>query len=366
MRKTLILFLLLLLMPVAGIMQTADKLHISSVSLHSHVENRGQILDTMTLVLDDPASAEHLSASDFDLYAEIRWSDRSFHAIPSELRYTPQGLVLCFAGMTETWNETAWWRVTCSDSRFSFGKTDITEDHVDVADGFKRFSPYKDDWSPTGEAFDYSLFTPKATGEPLPLVLVLHGSGDFDILRSGRQALCFAEPEFQQKHPCYVLVPYFQEATLLSNDEVLSAAKERITSMIQEGLLDPSRIYVTGLSMGGWNAFRLLTRYSEESFFAAGILLCPWLDRTLTTPEIERAVNTPLWVLYGERDTVVTSPGEIADRLVSMGSSLCKCTVYRTEEFEAEGISSQHAVDLLALRDDSLREWLLAQRLDLK
>ncbi|MBR1408976.1 MAG: dienelactone hydrolase family protein [Clostridia bacterium] len=366
MRRILILFLLLLLTPAAGIMQTAEQLHISSVSLHSHVENRGQILDTMTLMLDEPASAEHLSASDFDLYAEIRWTDRSFHAVPSELRYTPQGLVLCFAGMPETWNETAWWRVACSDARFSFSKTDITEDSVDVADDFRRFGPYKEDWSPTGETFDYSLFTPKVSGEPLPLVLVLHGSGDFDILRSGRQALCFAEPEFQQKHPCYVLVPYFQEATLLSNDEVLSAAKAKISSMVKEGLLDPSRIYVTGLSMGGWNAFRLLTRCSEKPFFAAGILLCPWLYRTLTTQEIERAVDTPLWVLYGERDTVVPNPGEIADRLASMGSSLCKRTVYRTEEFEAEGISSQHAVDLLALRDDSLREWLLAQHLDLK
>ncbi len=336
---------------------------LQSIQLYSHIENEGQILDTIECVRPSGNLPDDLRGSDFRLYAEIKWTDQSFSVYPDDLERTRNGFRLHFSSMPETWNNVAWWQVNCRDASFSFSKENLSSIHADVADAFVRHSVYDDNWRPTGDAFDYSLFSPVRQSVPVPLVLVLHGSGDFDIVHSGRQALCWAEPDFQTDHPCYVMVPYFEEATLLSNDEVLIAAKQEIQRMIRDGLVDASRVYVTGLSLGGWNAFRLLTRYSETPFFAAGILMCPWLDRSLTDEELSRAVNTPLYVLYGEGDTVVPDPGEIADRLLTLGSTLCHKKVYRTEEYAAAGIESQHAVDLLALQSDEWREWMMSHHL---
>ena len=335
---------------------------VSSVRLESHVENDGQRLDFVRAEVPLPLPVG-LGAEDFEFTCEIRWSDRTFKAKPEGLVREEKGFSLSCGRMQETWDNVTWWRVTCSDPRFSFDKGKLAGARTAVADDFAPVRMYRSDWSPTGRDFDFDLFSPEDASAPRPLVLVLHGSGDFNVLVSGRQALCWAEPEFQAENPCYVLVPYFEEATLLTDDEVLRAVVEEIRSMIEDGLVDPARVYVTGLSLGGFNGFRLLTRYSEAPLFAAAVLYCPWLDPELTEEEISRAAGTPMWVVYGEHDTDVPDPGAIARRLRALGGTACRERVYTDEEYAEAGVRSRHAVDLLALRDGFFRDWMMAQRL---
>lgn len=87
--------------------------------------------------------------------------------------------------------------------------------------------------------------------------------------------------------------------------------------------IDRNRIYVTGLSMGGYGTWDLITKYPER--FAAAIPICGggnWLS-------VDRAKNIPVWAFHGDADTVIP-----IDRSVEMVEALrqaggdVKLTIY--------------------------------------
>jgi predicted peptidase len=67
--------------------------------------------------------------------------------------------------------------------------------------------------------------------------------------------------------------------------------------------IDRRRVYLTGISMGGFGAWSLAARYPEA--FAAVVPVCGRGD-----PEQARLlVGVPLWAVHGEADTVVAPEG---------------------------------------------------------
>ncbi|MFN9041975.1 MAG: dienelactone hydrolase family protein, partial [Planctomyces sp.] len=62
---------------------------------------------------------------------------------------------------------------------------------------------------------------------------------------------------------------------------------------------DPQRIYVTGLSMGGFGTWELITRKPE--LFAAAAPICGGGDPA----KAAACSSLPIWVFHGDRDTVV-------------------------------------------------------------
>jgi predicted esterase len=150
----------------------------------------------------------------------------------------------------------------------------------------------------------------------VPLVIFLHGSGErgFDNeaqLRNGVQA--FVESEQFRKNPCVILAPQCPKDQRWSDvdwakDVVFNEKPtvpmqlliELIDSLLKtDPWIDPSRVYVTGLSMGGFGTFDLLFRKPE--WFAAGAPLCGGGDPM----QAERIRNVPLWMFHGVRDEVV-------------------------------------------------------------
>lgn len=324
----------------------------------------GQKLEEIHL-LADGFGRDRLRASDFTLRASARYTNESWQVKPQDIRITEDEIVLDFKNFPTAWYDVGSFRCTCRNLFFAFAKDDVTRTETAVADDFEKHSIYREDWSPTGETFDYSLFTPEGTG-PFPLVLVLHGRGDWDILYSGCEATIWAEPDNQAEHPAYVLVPYFDEGTTISSPEVLEYTLAKIHEMIDAGQVDPTRVYIMGHSMGGYHGVLLLTRYSEQPLFAGALLLTPWVDRTLSEEEILRAKDTPTYVIYGEKDPYIPNPGEIYDLLQVMGSETIYKTVYPKEEFDKRGIDSQHLVDLIMFEDDTYVNWLFEQHLELE
>ena len=62
---------------------------------------------------------------------------------------------------------------------------------------------------------------------------------------------------------------------------------------------DPSRIYITGLSMGGFGTWDLMARWPDR--IAAAMPICGGAD--LATAE--RIKHVPVWVFHGSADTAV-------------------------------------------------------------
>ncbi len=72
--------------------------------------------------------------------------------------------------------------------------------------------------------------------------------------------------------------------------------------------IDPNRIYLTGMSMGGSGVWSLAMRHPE--YFAAAIPLCgEW-----TTKNIKAMKNIPVWAFHGALDNII--PPEKTEKLV--------------------------------------------------
>lgn len=158
-------------------------------------------------------------------------------------------------------------------------------------------------------------------GARVPLVVFLHGSGERGS-DNRAQLVHFAggcaSKDFQKKAPCYVLAmqcpadetwsPIDLKA-MRERGETPKSAKEPTRAMralmqaIDEVMttkaVDPTRVYLTGLSMGGFGAFDLAARKPE--LFAAVVPICGGGDPA-TAPTIARI---PFFIVHGTDDPVV-------------------------------------------------------------
>lgn len=168
-----------------------------------------------------------------------------------------------------------------------------------------------------GATLPYRLFQPKAPAGKVPLVLFLHGAGERgsdNAIQLKHGARTFASVEAQEKFPCFIAVPQCPlEMTWSGIDWRLAEPRQaevlpmpgRLAMEIVEGLLkefpeiDPDRVYITGISMGGYGTWDLITRYPER--FAAAIPICGGGDARL----IARAKAIPVWTFHGDQDKAV-------------------------------------------------------------
>jgi len=145
---------------------------------------------------------------------------------------------------------------------------------------------------------DSKQILPKA--KEWPLLLFLHGAGERGdevnrVAIHGPAKRLAKEPETAEICPFIVVSPqchtdrYWSPAQLhLLLDEIEKQYK-----------VDKQRIYVTGLSMGGFGTWMLTADRPER--FAAVAPICGGSDISLA----EKFVGTPLWVFHGEADMLV-------------------------------------------------------------
>jgi len=125
-------------------------------------------------------------------------------------------------------------------------------------------------------AVQYLFHEPiRATGKDYPLIIFLHGLGDTVNINSlGTStplvnSLILLENE-SEKYSAYTLVP----STPLSNEgwwtsQQLTAFKALIAELVEDYSIDPARIYISGISMGGMVTCQLLNEMSPNTFAAA-------------------------------------------------------------------------------------------------
>ena len=229
---------------------------------------------------------------------------------------------------------------------------------------FKR-ETYKDD---AGNKLPYQLMAPwKAKqGERYPLVVYLHGSGERGMdnasqMKNGVHA--FVEQEIREKHPCYLLVPQCppdqrwggssRDPKFIFDEKNPTVQGRMVIELIEKTLkehpdIDRNRVYITGLSMGGFGTFDVLMR--RPDLFAAGMPICGGGD----PKSVERIKNIPLWVFHGRLDEAVHPrfSWEIVEALKKVGSKV------QYTEYSTLG----HNVWDVTYYNPAVLEWLFAQR----
>ena len=171
-----------------------------------------------------------------------------------------------------------------------------------------------------GKTYRYRVFVPAAPSKHPAVVLFLHGSGErgddnAKQLAQGLPPWLDAHPEF----PAVVVIPQVpddQEWTDPANTAMAMAALEK---SVKEFHGDRHRLYLTGLSMGGYGSWQLAVDHPHT--FAAAAIICGGVTARLNgralyvhgVPEGEDAYawtakkvgKLPVWMFHGGDDDVV-------------------------------------------------------------
>lgn len=153
---------------------------------------------------------------------------------------------------------------------------------------------------------EYNLFIPKNydAAQKYSLVLFMHDAGTVSpevkaTLVQGRGAIVWAEPSWQEKHPCFVLAPQYDTIIVDDNYDYgpeLDCTMHLLQELTEEYSIDTSRIYNTGQSMGGMTTIAMDVKYPD--FFAASYpVACKW-NSAVTSPLGQQNI----WVVSSEGD----------------------------------------------------------------
>lgn len=172
----------------------------------------------------------------------------------------------------------------------------------------------------------YLLFLPQgyddSPGKKWPLILFLHGvderGDDLELVKKhGIARIVEGQPDF----PFITISPQCPDGTLWwDHNHVLKAILDHV---VEQHAVDERRIYLTGLSMGGYGAWSLAMAYPWR--FAALAPVCggglPGMVPVLK--------DVPVWAFHGEQDpTVRLQEGQrMVDALRACGGN-ARFTVY--------------------------------------
>lgn len=203
---------------------------------------------------------------------------------------------------------------------------------------------------------DYLLFLPenykKSGTNPWPLMIFLHGVGESGtnlnkVTAHGPPKIVKTKKDF----PFVLVSPQCRDG-FGWNDEDLIAL---LDDVIAKHNVDTNRIYLTGLSMGGYGSWSLGTRYPER--FAAIAPICgggSQLPILLTSREKKAALKSlGIWAFHGAKDPVVAleESQRMTNALMRAGCKDVKLTVYP---------QAQHDSWTQAYSDPEVWNWFLA------
>jgi predicted peptidase len=140
--------------------------------------------------------------------------------------------------------------------------------------------------------------------EGYPLLLFLHGSGErgtnLELVEKQGPPKVARDMDL----PFIIVSPQCPEDTWWDVDDL----KVLVDEIVAAYPIDPSRLYITGLSMGGYGTWEMLMKY--PNLFAAAIPVCGggYAARARLIRDI------PIWAFHGQKDEVV--PIDNSQRIV--------------------------------------------------
>lgn len=146
--------------------------------------------------------------------------------------------------------------------------------------------------------YNYILQKPKVINEKNALIIFLHGSGERGD--EVEKVKVHGPLKYIQNHDldAYILAPQCPDNEMWDAESLF----QLIQKIISENPIDTNRIYLTGLSMGGWGTWNLA--YAHPEMFAAVVPICGFADRV---PMLDpcRLKEIPIRIFHGLLDDVV-------------------------------------------------------------
>ena len=170
----------------------------------------------------------------------------------------------------------------------------------------------------------YLLFLPQSYDgkTELPLLIFLHGSGERGpgnlelVKKHGPPKIVESKPEF----PFITVSPQCPKDQRWSPEQVVAL----VNQVAERFHADRDRLYITGLSMGGYGTWATTTAYPK--MFAAAVPICGGGN-----PEsADTLVDLPIWVFHGAKDTAVSleRSEKMVEAIRAAGGKQVELTIY--------------------------------------
>jgi predicted peptidase len=219
-----------------------------------------------------------------------------------------------------------------------------------------------------GRRHDYQVFVPSDVGPASPVILFLHGSGERGS-DNRRQIEVGLGPHALAHAADFPAIAVFPQAPEESGwyGEVADAAMAALDDTLAAVGGDRKRVYLTGLSRGGYGVWEIAQRHPDR--FAALVPICGGLyhgPRETDSPATSgaepdpyaaaaaRLRAIPTWIFHGARDDIV-SPDE--SRRMAAALRAAGADVHYTEYPDANHNSWDRAY-----AEPTLWTWLFAHR----
>ncbi len=162
----------------------------------------------------------------------------------------------------------------------------------------------------TTSPYGYYFYTPggyQSGNYSYPLLVFLHGSGEKGnsstdpdkldlVLRNGPPKM-IENDTWSPVYPMLVASPQCHDGYWSSKK-----VHEFIKYLINSYKVNPKRIYVTGLSMGGIGTFNYAGDYGDSCYAAATIPICG----KCSLSKAVNFTNIPVWAFHGDDDRTIT------------------------------------------------------------
>jgi predicted esterase len=181
----------------------------------------------------------------------------------------------------------------------------------------KRYHTYQ------GTTLPCYIFVPASYKPQMhyPLVLCLHGSGergdDPSAVKNNTMAIVWARDTNQSRWPCFILVPQCPSNGWWTYSNIELAVNDILDSLQFEFSIDLNRLYITGLSMGGYGTWDMIARYPMK--FAAAVPMSGGGDPS----KAALIKQIPIWNFHGAQDhtVYVTESQEMIIALENVGDT---------------------------------------------
>lgn len=213
------------------------------------------------------------------------------------------------------------------------------------------FSAYKKELLIRGaDTLRYRILYPEhyKKEKPYPMVVFLHGAGERGNDNEHQLdlgAALFLRDSLRKQYPAIVIFPQCPTDSTWNRFTVASdtteaynrsldtskpttpewLVKQLMDSLANNKIADKKRIYIGGLSLGGFGTYDLVIHYPD--YFAAAFSICGQANVKLFT---QKASHVPLWIFHGDIDNVIpVQPNrDLYKALQKMGAKNVKYNEY--------------------------------------
>ncbi len=237
---------------------------------------------------------------------------------------------------------------------------------VDFRQEAKNRTVAKEYEAADGKVFRYRIAEKiPSDGSKIPLVFFLHGAGErgtnnvsqlvhgvgelvcwLDSHEKGYRVVAGQVPSGRR----WVEVDWSAKSHVMPKEpsQTMALLMEFIDRQLQDPVVDASRVYVTGISMGGYGTWDVISR--RPQLFAAAMPVCGGGDEAQAC----RIADVPIWAFHGSSDGAVP-----VCRTRNMMSALWACG---SNAHYREYPDAGHGIWGRTYADEKVLEWFFKQR----